>query len=83
VNTLVQVVGQIIGTLVGGVMTFLGGFTQQWMASNREREARREEIEARRTQQRQDSQIQTLLALQGLPVANGQKTTLSRRPARS
>ncbi|MGZ3432547.1 MAG: hypothetical protein ACXVA7_12205 [Isosphaeraceae bacterium] len=51
-NPWAQVVGQVVGTLVGGVMTFAGVVLQQWRASGREREARQQEIEARRTQQR-------------------------------
>ena len=82
VNPWSQVVGTMVGTLIGGLLTFAGVIFQQEMTSKREHEARREESESRRTQQRNDFQIQTLRELQDV-MLKLQNATWRIRDARS
>jgi len=55
---------QILGTLLGGAMTFLGGVYAHWTASAREREARQHESQKERDRQWSDFQVKNLMDLQ-------------------
>src|SRR5262249_60503248 len=53
-----------VQTVIGGVMTLLGGALTHLLTVRRERDARRHEAEERRNRQRADFQIKTLTDLQ-------------------